>query len=191
MWGSKPSASTAFQFVRQLVAAPRTQSRVFLVISLLGSFGQFLDFLPQSLDFLHHVSVAHRFVPRSVGFELAAVQCEVAQFHHPQLPGQPQHLHEQVLEGIQVDLAAGKNANAVSIFPGLPFSFLRSENQFNSAMIWSSTINPCQENHKDRMDELGYLGCFFLDRLLGANLIGRTAPLMQLTGIPTEEVFNQ
>jgi hypothetical protein len=27
------------QFVRQLVAAPRTQSRVFLVISLLGSFG--------------------------------------------------------------------------------------------------------------------------------------------------------
>jgi len=46
--------------------------------------------------------VAHGFVLRGIGLNLGAVQLHMAQAHHPRLMAQPQDLHKQALEGIEV-----------------------------------------------------------------------------------------
>ena len=49
-----------------------------------------------------HALVAHGLVFGSIGLDLGAVQCHMAQAHHAGLLAQPQDLDEQALEGIEV-----------------------------------------------------------------------------------------
>ncbi len=60
--------------------------------------------------------MAHRLVFGGIGLDLGAIQSHVAQAHQARLLAQPQHLHKQALEGIEV--AAAELADPAVV--GLP-----------------------------------------------------------------------
>jgi len=84
------------QFLGQLVTALAfAVTRVFLRVDQLSLAQQRCDLhLQLGLGFEHPL-MAHGLVFGSIGLDLGAIQCHVAQAHQARLLAQPQHLHKQ------------------------------------------------------------------------------------------------
>ncbi len=94
------------QLVGQLAAQiPLAVAAILLGIQNLGLADQGVDLLLQLLLSSEHALVAHGFVLGAIGLNLGAVQRHMTQAHHPRFLAQPQNLHEQTLEGIEVAAA--------------------------------------------------------------------------------------
>jgi hypothetical protein len=63
---------------------------------------QGLNLLAQALDFLLHIAITHRFVPRRIPLDFRPIGRHVAQPHQPSLTRQTHHLHKHIFEGLQM-----------------------------------------------------------------------------------------
>ena len=76
---------TPLQFVGQFVATTASQRMVLLGVELLGLLEQLLDLSFQPLDFLVHVAVTHRLVPRGVRSHLRPCRWTGSKLDHTHL----------------------------------------------------------------------------------------------------------
>ena len=95
----------ATQILRQLIAPPCAEGCIVLGIDVFGLLEQLIDLGPQPFDFLGHVAVAHRLVPRGIALDLGPIDGDRAQADQPGRLGQAEGLDEQVGEGLEVVLA--------------------------------------------------------------------------------------
>src|SRR5262245_23087712 len=87
------------KLLRQLLLGLiHTQARVLLCIGCPSALQQRFNLLLKLYLLLFHTPVAHRFVLARIRLNLGAIQSNHPKLDHPQLFGQPHHLHKQLFK---------------------------------------------------------------------------------------------
>ncbi len=102
---ARQTAFTPGQFGRQLVASPLAPAGVFLLVDAFGRGQNLTRLAAQPALRLAHALPTHRLVFRGVGLHLRAVQRDPPDLQRAGFQRQSQHLFEQRLECLEMDLA--------------------------------------------------------------------------------------